>query len=167
MNVGRKSIQLLLCVLCLLLAAAAVVRADDSTNQVRSTTETAHEQARQRRLKLPVAKGTLQDIDLLRRQLKLKTEDGVRTFTYTGRTYIFRDKQKITPDKLKVGEVIAVRFDTDKDGNHTVTRIKTDNPNPSAPAFLPNPAVSTNQPILDDSLDRGVSPPSTPPAATP
>jgi Cu/Ag efflux protein CusF len=91
--------------------------------------------AKQRRARQPIAKGTLKDVDLLRHQLKLTTEDGTRTFTYTARTYIFRDKDSITVDKLKRGEIIALRFDTDKDGNATVVRIK-----------ALGPPASTNQP---------------------
>ena len=87
------------------------------------------------RARLSIAKGALKEVDLLRHQLKLTTEDGLRTFIYTARTYIFRDKDKITVDKLKRGEIIAVRFDTDKDGNATIIRIKAQS--------LPS---STNQP---------------------
>jgi len=89
---------------------------------------------------MPIAKGTIKEIDLLRHQIKLTTEDGLRTFTYTSRTYIFRDKEKITADNLKVGEVIALRFSTDKNGNVVVLRIKARTPSqlmeppPLAPA---------------------------------
>jgi len=145
MNVGRKSARVFLVVVWLSIPAVAAVRAQESSNHVSAAPETAREQARLQRLKRPIAKGTLQEIDLLRRQLKLKTEDGVRTFAYTARTYIFRDKEKITADKLKVGEVIAVRFVTDKDGNHTLTIIKTDEPMPSDSALPPIPPASTNQ----------------------
>jgi len=62
---------------------------------------------RQRRAKMGFAKGTIKEIDLLRHEIKLTSEDGPRTFTYTSRTYIFRDKEKITADNLKIGEVIA------------------------------------------------------------
>ena len=62
--------------------------------------------------------------DLLRRMLKVKTEDGTRTFFYTEHVYIFRGKEKIAPDKLIVGEIIALRFDTDSDGRAIVRRIK-------------------------------------------
>lgn len=164
-NVARKSALPLAIIVWLSVFVVPSARSEESTNQVRSATETAREEARERRASLPIAKGTLQDIDLFRRQLKLKTEDGVRTFTYTTRTYVFRDKEKITADKLKVGEVIAVRFDTDKDGNHTLTRIKTDNPRPPSEALLS--AVSTNRPILGDSLMRDGSPAPTPPVVLP
>ena len=92
--------------------------AGESTNRI------AREEAKQRRAKLPLAKGTLQAHDFLRRTLKLKTEDGLRTFTYTDNTYIFRDKEKITPDKLAVGETIALRFYTDKNEQILIRRIK-------------------------------------------
>ncbi|HUJ72952.1 MAG TPA: hypothetical protein VLZ30_11965 [Verrucomicrobiae bacterium] len=135
MSVAQKStLSILLCV-WLVVSTATPVRCQVSTNQVKSAQEQAHEEGKQRRARLPIAKGVLKEIDLLRHQLKLTTEDGVRTFTYTERTYIFRDKEKITVDKLNRGEVIALRFDTDKDGNAIVNRIKVQ----SAP-------VSTNQP---------------------
>jgi hypothetical protein len=82
------------------------------------------------------------EVDLLRHLLKLKTEDGVRTFTYTPQTYMFRDKNKITVDKLKVGEIIAVRLATDKDGTTTVSRLKAQGP--PTPSEAP-PAVLNNQ----------------------
>ena len=94
------------------------------TTAGKSAASDADEQAKQRRAKLPFAKGVLQAHDLLRRTLTLKTEDGVRTFIYTDRTYIFRGKEKIVPDKLIIGETIAVRFDTDQDGRLLVRRIK-------------------------------------------
>jgi len=135
MNAARKSTLPSLIFVWLIISVAAPVRCEVSTNQVKSATEFAREEAKQRRAKLPIAKGALKEVDLLHRQLKLMTEDGLRTFTYTARTYIFRDKDKITVDKLKRGEIIALRFDTDKDGNTTATRIKAQG--------VP---VSTNQP---------------------
>ena len=80
--------------------------------------------AKARRAQLPFAKGTVLANDLLRRILKVKTEDGTRTFYYTEHVYIFRGKEKITPDKLIVGEIIAVRFDMDSEGRAVVRRIK-------------------------------------------
>ena len=135
MNVARKSTLPFLVFVWLVISAATPVRCEVSTNQVKPATEPAREEAKERRARLPIAKGVLKEVDLLRRQLKLTTGDGVRTFTYTEKTYIFRDKDKITVDKLKRGEIIAVRFDTDKDGNATVIRIKAQ-----------GSASSTNQP---------------------
>jgi hypothetical protein len=149
MNTARKATRPLLIIAWLIFSAAARVWSEDPTNQAWSATEAAREEARQRRAKLPIAKGTLTELDLLRHQLKVATEDGVRTFTYTARTYIFRDKDKITADKLKVGEIIALRFGPDKDGNTTVIRIKTYSPPPTADAPPTTPPASTNQPPIN------------------
>ncbi|MGA2139168.1 MAG: hypothetical protein ABSH14_09940 [Verrucomicrobiia bacterium] len=135
MNVARKSILPVLLFVWLVISAGTPVRCEVSTNQVQPATEPAREEAKERRARLLIAKGVLKEVDLLCRQLKLTTGDGVRTFTYTEKTYIFRDKDKITVDKLKRGEIIAVRFDTDKDGNAIVIRIKAQ-----------GSASSTNQP---------------------
>ena len=108
----------------------------------KSTAGTARDEAAQRRAKLPFAKGTIGSIDLLRHQLKLKTEDGVRTFIFTANTYIFRGKEKITPDGLKAGETIALRFFTDTDGQTVIQRIKAYGTTPSAGAEPPRPAES-------------------------
>ena len=128
MNVARKFILPILAVVGLFFGSATRAATQDATNQVKSSAETAREEARQRRAKSNIAKGTIKEIDLLRRQIKVTTEDGLRTFTYTSRTYIFRDKEKIAADNLKVGEVIALRFNTDKDGNVLVLRIKARTP---------------------------------------
>jgi len=128
MNLAHKSILLILMTAGLIFASAGRAESQVATNQVKSSAETAREEARQRRAKMSIAKGMIKEIDLLRHQVKLTTEDGVRTFTYTSRTYIFRDKEKITVDGLKVGEVVALRFNTDKDGNVLVSRIKARTP---------------------------------------
>jgi hypothetical protein len=145
MNVARKSALLIIVITGLIFSTSAPVRSEDSTNQVKSATDAARDEARQRRAMLPIAKGTLLDVDLLRHQLKLQTQDGVRTFTYTIRTYIFRDKEKIGAEKLKTGETIAVRFNTDKDGIATLTRIKARTAAPPVDEPSPTPAASTNQ----------------------
>jgi Cu/Ag efflux protein CusF len=138
MNVARKSTLPALVLVWLVNSVATPVRCEVSTNQVKSATELAREEAKQRRARLPIAKGTLKEVDLLRHQLKLTTEDGLRTFTYSAQTYVFRDKDRITVDQLKRGEIIALRFDTDKDGKATVTRIKVQ----ASPASTNQPASS-------------------------
>jgi hypothetical protein len=90
----------------------------------RSTNGAAGGTAKARRAQLPFAKGTLVANDLLRRVLKIKSKDGTRTFFYTEHTYIFRGKEKITADKLILGEIIALRFDRDSEGRAVVRRIK-------------------------------------------
>ena len=108
MNVARKFKLPILMVAGLFFVSATRAGSPDATNQVKSSAETAREEARQRRVKSNIAKGTIKEIDLLRHQLKLTTEDGLRTFTYTSRTYIFRYKEKIAADNLKLGEVIRI-----------------------------------------------------------
>ena len=149
-NMARNSTRPLLIIVWLIFSATAPVRAGETPNQVRSATE----DAAQHRAKPTFAKGTLKEVDLLRHQLKLTTGDGVQTFTYTARTYLFRDKEKITADKLKVGDIVALRFETDKDGNTTVIRLKTYSATPSSDTAPPSPPASTNQPVLDDSVHR-------------
>ncbi len=144
MIVARQPVLLLFLAAWLMCFASAPVRSEDSTNQVKSATDLAREKARQQRRNLPFTKGTLRDIDFLRHELRLATVDGVRTFTYTPRTYIFRDKTKVTVDQLKTGEIIALRFNTDNDGVSTIVRIKAYG-TPTAGAAPPGPAISTNQ----------------------
>jgi Cu/Ag efflux protein CusF len=124
-------------------AAPVPVRSEDSTNSVKSAADLAQEKARQQRQNLPFAKGTLADIDFRLHRLRLKTVDGVRTFIYTERTYIFRGKDKVAADSLKAGEIIAVRFNTGSDGVSTLVRIKAYGPPvPGAPP--PGPAAPSN-----------------------
>jgi Cu/Ag efflux protein CusF len=148
MNLARKSILPILVAGVFFFASATRASSQDATNQVKSSAETAREAARQRRAKLNAAKGTIKEIDLLRHQVKLTTEDGVRTFTYTSRTYIFRDKEKITVDGLKVGEVVALQFNTDKDGNVVVLRIKARTPSELMEPPSTGPAGTTNPPTV-------------------
>jgi len=101
------------------------------------TVSVGQEEMNQVRSKSPFAKGTIESVDLLRHQLKLKTVDGIRTFTYTANTYIFRGKEKITPDGLKTGETIALRVYTDPDGQVLVRRIKAYGTNQFARAESP------------------------------
>jgi Cu/Ag efflux protein CusF len=146
MNVARKFKLPILMVAGLFFVSATRAGSPDATNQVKSSAETAREEARQRRVKSNIAKGTIKEIDLLRHQLKLTTEDGLRTFTYTSRTYIFRDKEKIAADNLKLGEVIALRFNTDKDGTVLVLRIKARTPSELMEPPSTGPADTTNPP---------------------
>jgi Cu/Ag efflux protein CusF len=72
----------------------------------------------------PFAKGAIERIDPVHNTLTLKTRDGLQTFTWTERTYIFRGKEKISADKLKPGEIIALRFFTNEQGRLIAQRIK-------------------------------------------
>jgi len=140
MNVVRQPVLLLFLAAGLVCLSPAPVRSEDSTNQVKSTGE----QAGHQRQKQTFAKGTLMGIDFQRHELRLKTVGGVRTFAYTLQTYVFRDKDKVTVDTLKSGEIIALRFHTDDDGVSTVVRIKAYGP-PTTDGPPPGPPISTNQ----------------------
>jgi Cu/Ag efflux protein CusF len=147
MNVAQKSIFPVILSVCFVFASATRARSQEATNQVKSSAETTRDEARQRRVKT-AAKGVLKEIDLLRHQVKLMTEDGLRTFTYTSRTYIFRDKEKITVDNLKVGEIVALRFDMDKDGNVLALLIKARTPSELMEPPSTSPAIATNSPSV-------------------
>ena len=86
----------------------------------------------------PFAKGPIEKIDLANKRLTLKTRDGTETIAWTERTYVFRGKEKISPDKLKQGEIIAVRFYTDEQGQLVAQRIKAATV-PTPPELSPNP----------------------------
>ena len=145
MNVAQKSIFPVLLLTCSVLAFTIPARSQDVTNQVKSSTDTNREEARQRRSKT-ATKGVIKEVDLLRHQVRLMTEDGMRTFPYTSRTYIFRDKEKITADNLKVGETVGVRFNTDKDGNVIVVLIKSRTPSELMEPPSVGSAAATNSP---------------------
>lgn len=73
---------------------------------------------------LPFAKGPLEKIDLAKKQIVIREATGPREFAYTDRTYFYRGKQKIGPDQLTTGEVVAVRFRADDTGHEIVTHVK-------------------------------------------
>ena len=137
MKAARRFIGLMIVPITLAGMALTLVTGSFGQDATNSTSGDAREEAKQHRAALPFAKGTIESIDLLRHQIKLKTKDEVRTFTYTAGTYIFRGKEKITPDGLKTGETIALRVYTDQEGQVLVRRIKAYGIAPSAPAEPP------------------------------
>jgi hypothetical protein len=147
MNVARKSILSILGAATLLFVMATRAGSQDATNQAKSSSEPTREESRQRRARSG-AKGVLKEIDLLRHQLKLTTEDGPRTFTYTSRTYFFRDKEKIAADNLKIGEVVALQLNTDKDGAVNVLRVKARTPSELMEPPSTGPPDTTNAPAV-------------------
>ena len=145
MNVARRLALLFLLAVGFVFAFATRVRSQDATNRVKSSAETTRDETRKRYAKTQ-AKGVLKEVDLLRHQIRLATEDGPRIFPYTSRTYFFRDKAKIDADSLKVGEIIAVQFNTDKDGNVVVLRIKIRTPSELMEPPPISPIMATNFP---------------------
>jgi hypothetical protein len=86
----------------------------------------------------PFAKGPMRELDKSRKTVVIETRDGPASFVITDRTKLFRGPEKLTFDKLAVGDLIAVRFTTDADGRKIVSHAK----------VYPNPETSggaTNQ----------------------
>jgi hypothetical protein len=80
----------------------------------------------------PFAKGTLERLNPGTRQLSVRTPDGTRSFEVTPRTYIFRGTDKITLDKLTIGESLKLNYYTNALGQALVRRIKVDPPEATA-----------------------------------
>jgi len=75
-------------------------------------------------LPYPFARGTLTTLDLPARTIAVNTDIGPKTFLLAPTTYIFRGKQKITPDQLKLGELVKLNYTTNELGQATARRIK-------------------------------------------
>jgi len=73
---------------------------------------------------LPFARGPLEKIDSQRRVIVLRAPTGPREFSYTDRTYFYRGQQKLRPDQLTTGEVLAIRFRADPTGRAVASHIK-------------------------------------------
>jgi Cu/Ag efflux protein CusF len=94
-----------------LLAAAAIIfaasaRADDPGNHY------------------PFAAGTIKSVDASGKLLTITTPAGTQTLGVTERTYLFRGKEKLTADKLKVGEVVKINYYTNETGQAFIRRLK-------------------------------------------
>jgi|GEM_PF-3407540 hypothetical protein len=74
---------------------------------------------------LPFAKGPLEKVDLAKKRLVIREPTGARVFAFTDKTYFYRGQQKLTPDQLTTGEVVAIRFRTDGTGQEVATHCKT------------------------------------------
>jgi Cu/Ag efflux protein CusF len=81
----------------------------------------------------PFAKGTIEKLDLAAKRITVKTDRGPRGFDVTPRTYIFRGKDKLTLDKLKLGDSIKLNYYTNDLGQALIRRIKVDLPEPPLP----------------------------------
>jgi Cu/Ag efflux protein CusF len=74
----------------------------------------------------PFAKGVIEKLDLTSQRITLTTEGGSRVFDLTPATYIFRGKDKLSPDKLKPGDSIKLNYYTNDLGRALIRRIKVD-----------------------------------------
>lgn len=68
--------------------------------------------------------GSVLALDLATKQLTLQTVAGPQTYRLTPRTYIFRDKDKLTPDQLKPGDRLKLSYYRDETGQRVANRIK-------------------------------------------
>jgi len=74
----------------------------------------------------PFAKGTILEIDRNSSLFLLDTADGQRQFFWTPNTYVYRGKEKLSMDKLRVGDRIKLAFRVNDRGLPEVKRIKVD-----------------------------------------
>lgn len=72
----------------------------------------------------PFSRGVIDRVDPYTRQLTLRTAHGLETYGWTDRTTIFLGDQKLTADKLQMGDQIALRHGRAADGQLLALRIK-------------------------------------------
>ena len=83
----------------------------------------------------PFAKGVIEKLNVAAGQIILAESDGPLKFAINDRTYLFRGKDKITLDKLKVGEPVKINYFTNETGQAIIRRLKIDlaTPEPETP----------------------------------
>jgi Cu/Ag efflux protein CusF len=96
-------------------------------------------------LRPPFAKGTIEKIESGRRVLTLNTKHGAHVFTLTDRTYIYRGKEKLSREQLKPGDLIALNFFVNDQGENIVRRIKVSAPEPDGAPSEPSPSPAPPQ----------------------
>lgn len=70
------------------------------------------------------AGGPIQAIDLAAKHITILTTNGAASFLLAPNTYIFHGKEKLTADKLKVGDNIRLTWYRDANGQRLIRRIK-------------------------------------------
>ena len=93
---------------------------------------------------VPFSKGRLEKLDAPHKTLTIQTKGGLQTFWLTDRTKVFHGKEELGMDRLKTGDVVAVRFTLDGRGDRVARIIKLDTgtePSPldTGPAPTPRP----------------------------
>jgi hypothetical protein len=91
-------------------------------------------------IRYPFAQGRLEKIDVGKQKLTMAAPGGPYHFSYQDRTYIFLNKEKVTADALKPGDVLHLNFVTNSVGEATIRRIKAEREEPSD--TVPPPATS-------------------------
>ena len=72
------------------------------------------------------AKGRLEMLDIARKKLTIQTKNGSQIFQLTDHTRVFHGKEGLALDRLKTGDVVAVRFALDERGDRVARIIKLD-----------------------------------------
>jgi Cu/Ag efflux protein CusF len=75
---------------------------------------------------VPFSKGRLETLDIAHKTLTIQTKNGSQTFRLTDHTKVFHGKEGLALDRLKTGDVVAVRFALDERGDRVARIIKLD-----------------------------------------
>ena len=75
---------------------------------------------------VPFSKGRLETLDVAHKSLTIQTKNGSQTFRLTDQTKVFHGKEGLALDRLKTGDVVAVRFALDEHGDRVARIIKLD-----------------------------------------
>jgi len=116
MNMARKTCLLTLG--CLVVTIAAVMPVFGLTVTQQSVAAVAPP--------LPFSKGRLEILDIVHKTLRIQTKKESQTFRITDHTKIFHGKEALAMDRLKTGDVVAVRFALDERGDRVARIIKLD-----------------------------------------
>lgn len=83
----------------------------------------------------PFAKGYVEKLEPAAKRLTLQTRTGLETFTWDQRSRFFRNRQRITPDQLQPGDLVAIRYFIGTNTPPIIHRLKVVPPpsNPSSP----------------------------------
>jgi Cu/Ag efflux protein CusF len=76
----------------------------------------------------PFAAGKIEKMDLSARQITIHAPDGLQTYVVTERTYVYRGKEKLSFEKLRVGDFIKLNYFTNETGQVAIRRLKVDQP---------------------------------------
>ena len=74
----------------------------------------------------PFAKGMIETVDVVSKRITVNTTAGSRVFIVTDRSFLYRGKEKISVEKLKLGEFIKLNYFTNESGQAVVRRLKVD-----------------------------------------
>lgn len=76
----------------------------------------------------PFAKGTIEKVEVSLKKIIVATPDGSQAFTWTARAYVYRGKEKMSFEKLKVGDMVKMNYYTNETGQAFIRRMKVDAP---------------------------------------